>query len=60
MRQKYDILNVKYNEIIGERNKTIDEVNSAYDQINKLNLVLMNKEEQLNKSRTYSSVQQTF
>lgn len=51
MRQKHDILNEQFSTVVGERNKMVDEINSAYDQINKLNRVLMSKEEQITRSR---------
>lgn len=39
-------------EIYKQKNKIFDELNSAYDQINKLNLVLMSKQQQLARSKT--------
>lgn len=47
-----EALNKKYLEIYREKNKLFDELNCAYDQINKLNMVLMSKEEQISRSKT--------
>lgn len=43
MRQKHDILNTNFRDVVNERNKMGEEINAAYDQINKLNRVLMSK-----------------
>ena len=52
IKAEHDMLNKKYIEIYREKNKLCDELNSSYDQINKLNLVLMSKEEQISRSKT--------
>ena len=51
IRADHDKLNKKYLEIYREKNKLCDELNSSYDQINKLNMVLMSKEEQISRNK---------
>jgi len=51
LKNKHDNLHVKFNDLVDERNRIVDELNSSYDQINKLNKVLMGKQEEINKSR---------
>ena len=51
IRADHDKLNKKYLEIYREKNKLCDELNSSYDQINKLNMVLMSKEEQISRTK---------
>lgn len=51
LKDAYEILQNKQNQMLKENNRLLEELNSSYDQINKLNSTLMQKEEQINKNK---------